>query len=213
MQYKDYYKILGVERGATTDAIKKAYRTLARKYHPDVSKEPNAEEKFKEVGEAYEVLKDPEKRATYDQLGTYQAGQEFRPPPDWEQRFRGQGQGAFAGGADFSDFFAGMFGFGGGRPGQQRGGFARRGQDHEAVAEISLEEAYHGTERNLQIEQQEMTASGQIRRIPRTVKVRIPKGATDGLKLRVAGKGGKGSQGGPDGDLYLNIMLRPHPLF
>lgn len=213
MQYKDYYKILGVERNASTDAIKKAYRTLARKYHPDVSKEPNAEEKFKEVGEAYEVLKDPEKRATYDQLGTYQAGQEFRPPPDWEQRFRSQGQGPFGGGADFSDFFAGMFGFGGGRAGPQRGGFARRGQDHEAMAEITLEEAYYGTERNLQIEQQEMTASGQVRRVPRMVKVRIPKGAVDGLKLRVAGKGGKGSQGGPDGDLYLHISLRPHPLF
>jgi len=222
MQYKDYYKILGVERKAGQEEIKKAYRVLARKFHPDVSKEPNAEEKFKELGEAYEVLKDPKKRAAYDQLGSYQAGQEFRPPPDWEQQFRSQwqgpgqerAQGPFGGGADFSDFFSELFGFGGARRAtRQQSSVPRRGQDYEAEAEITLDEAYRGTERSLQIEEQEMTASGQIRRVPRVVKVRIPKGATDGQKLRVPGKGGKGIQGGPDGDLHLNIALRPHPLF
>lgn len=213
MEYKDYYKILGVERTASLDQIKKAYRALARKYHPDVSKEPNAEERFKEVGEAYEVLKDAEKRAAYDQLGSYRAGQEFRPPPGWEQQFGGHWQ-ASSGRGDFSDFFSELFGFGGGRrASRQSAAFARRGQDYEAVAEISLDEAYHGTERSLQVEEQEVTASGQLRRMPRLVKVRIPKGATDGQKLRVPGKGGKGIQGGQDGDLHLTIVLQPHHLF
>ncbi len=213
MEYKDYYKILGVDRKATLDEIKKAYRTLARKYHPDVSKEANAEERFKEVGEAYEVLKDSEKRAAYDQLGSYRAGQEFRPPPGWEQQFGGHWHGSSSRAADFSDFFSELFGFGGSRRTSRQSTFARQGQDYEAVAEISLEEAYHGTERSLQLEEQEVTAGGQVRRVPRVVKVRIPKGATDGQKLRVPGKGGKGSQGGPDGDLHLTIVLQAHPLF
>lgn len=214
MQYKDYYKILGVARDATPEAIKKAYRLLARKYHPDVSKEANAEEKFKEVAEAYEVLKDPEKRAAYDQLGTYQPGQDFRPPPDWEQHF-GPGHFHFStrgGGADFSDFFSELFGMnmGGGRP---SGGFAMHGQDFEVQVAVSLEEALHGTEATLQLNIPEMGEGGMPTRTPKTIKVRIPKGVTDGHKLRVPGKGGKGMGSAPDGDLYLHIRLKPHPLF
>lgn len=213
MKYKDYYRILGLERNASQDDVKKTYRRLARKYHPDVSKEKDAEEKFKEVGEAYEVLKDPEKRAAYDQLGSYQAGQDFRPPPDWEQRF-GQGHpfSEFAG-ADFGDFFADLFGMGrqtGRRPGK---GGAARGRNYETTVQVSLEEAFHGAERRLQLDMPETTAQGQRVSAPRTITVRIPKGVSEGQKLRVAGKGGKGAHGGPSGDLYLNIQLLPHPLF
>lgn len=211
MQYKDYYKILGVKRDASEADIKKAYRVLARKYHPDVSKESNAEEKFKEVAEAYEVLKDKEKREAYDQLGRYQQGQDFRPPPDWEQRFSHGGGHADFGGVDLGDLFAELFG--GARAGRgARGGFATQGQDFEVNVEIDLEEAYHGSERSLQLEMPEPTADGRMMRTPRTIKVRIPKGAVDGQRLRVPGKGGKG-MGGPAGDLYLNIHMRPHPLF
>ncbi|MEW6353325.1 MAG: DnaJ C-terminal domain-containing protein [Pseudomonadota bacterium] len=209
MEYKDYYKILGVERNADQDAIKKAYRKLARKYHPDVSKEKNAEEKFKEVAEAYEVLGNAEKRAAYDQLGTYQAGQSFRPPPDWERQF-GWGGGADYSGVDFGDLFSELFGMGT-RPGgaRTRGMRGMRGQDYEATVHISLEDAYRGAEVSLDLS---VPGAGGAR-ASKTVKVRIPKGATDGQKLRVPGKGGKGAGGAPDGDLYLNIVLHPHPLF
>lgn len=210
MQYKDYYKILGLERSASQDDIKKAYRKLARKYHPDVSKEKNAEEKFKEVAEAYEVLKDTEKRAAYDQLGSYQAGQEFRAPPGWEQQFaQGRGQGN---GMDFSDFFAEMFGAGH-APRGGRQGFARPGQDYQAQVAVTLEEVCSGTEKALHLEVEESGRGGRISRTPRTINVRIPKGASDGQKLRVPGKGGKGINGGPNGDLYLTIVLQPHSLF
>lgn len=215
MQYKDYYQILGIDRKATQDDVKKAYRKLARKYHPDVSKEPNAEEKFKEVGEAYEVLKDSEKRAAYDQLGTYRTGQEFRPPPGWEQQFsqaRG-GSGEYAT-HDYSDFFAELIGMG--KRGAHRRtapSFAMTGQDYEVTVHLKLEEAFRGTETNLELVAPEYTEEGTVRRVPKTIKVRIPKGVTDGQKLRVPGKGGKGINGGPNGDLYLNIALHPHPLF
>jgi curved DNA-binding protein len=209
MKYKDYYKILGVEKNAGADAIKKAYRKLAHKYHPDVSKEPGAEEKFKEVGEAYETLKDPEKRAAYDHLGTYQPGQEFRPPPDWGQQF---------GGTEFSmddidlaDLFAGLSG--GRQRGQRGASMPIPGQDYEVTAQITLDEAASGTELDMNLSVPEFDAQGALRRVQRTFKARIPKGATDGQRLRVPGKGGKGINGGRDGDLYLNIVLRPHPLF
>lgn len=212
MEYKDYYRVLGVPRGATQDEIKKAYRLLARKYHPDVSREANAEEKFKEVAEAYEVLKDPKKRAAYDQLGSWQPGQEFRPPPDWERQFRGFEFDRGGGGGDFSDFFSQLFGMGRGA-GPRGTRFAMQGQDLEARVELSLEEALQGRETQFQLAQTERDAQGRTRRAPRSVRVRIPKGATDGQRLRVPGKGGKGSGGAPDGDLYLTITLRPHPLF
>jgi curved DNA-binding protein len=217
MEYKDYYKILGVERTASQDEIKKSYRKLARKYHPDVSKEKDAEEKFKELGEAYEVLKDAEKRAAYDQLGSYQSGQSFRPPPGWEQQFGHGHQFNEFSGMDFGDFFSELFGGGaqrGGRGhGRAGGGFAVPGQDFEVGVQVSLEDAYHGVERSLTLEVPETTPEGYMMRMPKTIKVRIPKGASDGLKLRVAGKGGKGLHGGRDGDLYLHITVQPHRLF
>jgi len=201
MKYKDYYKILGVERGASDEDIKKAYRKLARKYHPDVSKEPNAKEQFQEVSEAYETLKDKEKRAAFDSLGTHRPGQNFRPPPDWYERFGGDA-GEDLGGIDLSDLFEslGAFTRGGGRGFRGARNVPLRGQDYSVNVDISLEEAAHGTERQLELD-------------GRSIRARIPRGVTDGEKLRLSGKGGPGANGGPAGDLYLNVMLRPHPLF
>jgi len=202
MKYKDYYKILGVERGASDDEIKKAYRKLARKYHPDVSKEPNAKEKFQEVSEAYETLRDKEKRAAYDSLGSsFRPGQDFRPPPDWFDRF-GSGRAEDLRDIDLSDLFEQMGIFG--RAGTRRGGFGRNvpipGEDYEAPVRITLEEAARGTEREFQID-------------GKTLRARIPKGAIDGQRLRLRGKGGPGMNGGPPGDIYLQIVVEPHPLF
>lgn len=212
MKYKDYYAILGVPKTASADEIKTAYRRLARKYHPDVSKEKDAEEKFKEMGEAYETLKDPEKRAAYDQLGTYQPGQDFRPPPDWGPQYA-QGQAAFDD-IDLSDLFAGLAGrharsAGGG----QRAPRAMAGSDYEAVVRLTFEQAFQGTEVDLELSALEWDADGGMRRVPHRVKTRIPRGVTDGEKLRVPGKGGKGVNGGPDGDLYLDIEVVAHPLY
>jgi curved DNA-binding protein len=209
MKYKDYYTILGVERTATADQIKSAYRKLARKYHPDVSKEKGAEEKFKEVGEAYETLKDPEKRAAYDQLGTHRPGEEFRPPPDWQQSF-GEGQFSFDD-IDLADLFAGL-------AGRARGSRRARdmpmpGQDYEAAVRLTFDQAFKGTEIELDLAVPEFDSQGFVRRVQRKIKVRVPKGVTDGQKLRVPGKGGKGFNGGRDGDLYLDIEVQAHPLF
>lgn len=207
MKYKDYYSILGVERGASADDIKKAYRKLAHKYHPDVSKDPRGEEKFKEVAEAYETLKNPEKRVAYDQLGSHRPGEDFQPPPDWGRQF-GDSQFSFDE-ADLADIFAGL-------TGRHRAGGAKirmPGEDYEVTAHISLEDAYRGTEIELNLTVPEHDEQGFVRRVPRTFKVRVPKGAADGQRLRLAGRGGKGLNGGRDGDLYLNIVLHPHPLF
>ena len=213
MKYKDYYKVLGVERTASADDIKKAYRKLAHKFHPDVSKEKNAKEKFQEIGEAYETLKNAEKRAAYDHLGSgFQAGQDFRPPPDWEQQFGarfghgGNAQAPFDE-ADLADLFAG---FSGRRPG---GRFPMPGQDFEVDARITLEQAARGTELELNLSVTEHDERGAPRRVPTTLRVRIPKGATEGQRLRIPGRGGKGFDGGRDGDLFLNISLAPHRLF
>ena len=186
MKYKDYYSILGVERNAGADEIKKAYRKLARKYHPDVSKESNAEEKFKEVAEAYETLKNPEKRAAYDQLGSHQPGKDFQPPPDWGKQF-GDTQFSFED-IDLADLLAGLTA---GRHRRGQGGERIRmpGHDYEVTVHISLEEAYRGTEVGLQLTVPEYDENGFLHRVPRAFKVRIPKGATDGQRLRVAGKG------------------------
>ena len=200
MRYKDYYRTLGVERNASEEDIKKAYRKLARKYHPDVSKEKDAEERFKEVAEAYETLRDAGKRRAYDHLGHFRSGQEFRPPPDWERQFgdifgsRDEGSGF-----DLGDLFA-SFGVGARRSSARSA--QRRGSDIEATAHLSLEEAAHGTEIRLEI------GTG---REARTIQARIPKGAADGQKLRVPGKGEAGSHGA--GDLYITVALRAHPLF
>jgi len=207
MKYKDYYKILGVQRSAGEDDIKKAYRKLARKYHPDVSKEAHAKEKFQEVSEAYETLRDKEKRAAYDSLGSgFRQGQDFRPPPDWFDRFGG-GRSEDLGGVDLSELFEslGAFGratgFGRGRAGGRAGARAFPGEDHEAPVRLTLEEALKGAERTVQLD------SG------RSFTARIPPGATNGQRLRLSGKGGPGINGGPPGDLYLQIHLEPHPLF
>ena len=219
MKYKDYYQILGISRNAAQDEVKKAYRKLARQYHPDISKESGAEAKFKEIGEAYEVLKDPEKRKAYDQLGSYQPGQEFRPPPNWEESFGpGTRYYEFSSGdvGGFSDFFFGLFGSGMGRQAgarPSRAHFPINGHDFETNIEIDLEEAYRGTTRTLQMEVPEITPEGVIKRTPKTITIRIPKGATDGQRLRVKGKGGKGVHGGQDGDLHLNISIKPHHTF
>ena len=210
MQYKDYYKILGVKRDASEDEIKKAYRKLARKYHPDVSKEKNAEEKFKEVNEANEVLSDAEKRAAYDNLGSYQPGQDFRPPPGWGGGGRGGPQDF--GNMDFGDLFSQMFG-GAGQAHQRGRGFAQSGRDFEVALEITLEEAFESAEKTLQLEIPEPSAQGMMVRVPRTIKVRIPKGATEGQRLRLTGKGGAGQHGGGPGDLFLRLSFLPHPWF
>jgi curved DNA-binding protein len=210
VKYKDYYAILGVDRNATPDDIKKAYRKLARKFHPDVSKEKDAEEKFKAMAEAYETLKDPEKRAAYDQLGRHAPGQDFRPPPDWEQHFA-QGQSSFDD-VDLADLFAGL---GGGSPFRRRADpkAPLRGRDFEAGVRITFDQAFHGAEVELDLGLTEFDENGVPHRVPQRAKVRIPRGVRDGQKLRVPGKGGKGARGGANGDLYLDITVTPHPLF
>ena len=210
MKYKDYYGVMGVDRKASPEEIKNAYRKLARKYHPDVSKEPGAEEKFKEVAEAYETLKNPEKRAAYDQMGIHQPGQDFRPPPDWGGQF-GDSQFSFDD-IDLSDLMAGLAA---GRHRAGRGGekFPIPGQDYEVTAHITLEDAYRGAEVDLELAVPEYDENGFPHRAQRMFKARIPRGATDGERLRLPGKGGKGFNGGRDGDLYLNIALHPHLLF
>ncbi|HEY2967610.1 MAG TPA: DnaJ C-terminal domain-containing protein [Casimicrobiaceae bacterium] len=209
MKYKDYYAILGVDRGASAEDIKKAYRKLARKYHPDVSKEPDAEEKFKEMAEAYETLKDPEKRAAYDQLGRYTPGQDFQPPPGWGQQFAGA-RTAFDD-IDFADLFAGLAGRHG--AGARGGRAFTSGRDYEAAVHLTFDQAFHGTEIELDLSVLEFDDKGNARRVPQRIKVRIPKGVTDGEQLRIPGKGGKGVEGGRDGDLYLDIVVEPHPLY
>lgn len=217
MNYKDYYKIMGVPRTASQDEIKRVYRKLARKFHPDVSKEANAEEKFKELQEAYEVLKDPEKRAAYDQLGSnWRAGQDFRPPPDWGRGF--EFSGAFGGAEDggFSDFFSSLFGsrspFGQTRGGRSRG-YSTAGEDHVAKIQIDLEDAYRGGSHTIELKSPHMTQDGRVAVQPRTLKVAIPPGVVEGQRIRLAGQGSAGVGGGPAGDLYLEIEVRPHRLF
>jgi curved DNA-binding protein len=211
MKYKDYYAILGVARDASEDDVKKAYRRLARKYHPDVSKEANAEEKFKEVSEAYETLRDAEKRKAYDELGRHAPGEEFRPPPNWEHVFGG-GQFSFED-VDLGDLFAGLGGAFGARAHGRARDAAMPGRDHEAQVQVTFEQAFHGAEIALEMSELQFDEQGRARRVPRSVKVRVPPGVVDGQVLRVPGKGGKGVRGGRDGDLYLDIRVQEHPLF
>src|ERR1700723_3142578 len=193
MQYKDYYEVLGVARGADAEAVKRAYRKLARKYHPDVSKEKNAEAKFKEVQEAYEVLRDAEKRAAYDQLGRdFRNGQQFRPPPDWSQRFGQPGGQRFSEVNGFSDFFSSLFG------GSQFGAGGSGHADSDAGhLDVSVEEAFGGTKRRVALNE-----NGRLRQ----VDVQIPAGVTEGQSLRIPGVGGRTS-------LIFRIRLRPHHLY
>ena len=215
MEYKDYYKIMGLNRNASQDEIKRAYRKLARKYHPDVSKESDAEERFKEVGEAYEVLKDPEKRAAYDQLGAgWKSGQEFHPPPNWDSGFEFRG-GGFTG-ADFggfSDFFEQLFGGGHNTHFNYRTNFSAKGQDHHAKVEIDLDDAFHGATRSISLQTPEVDKAGQLHLKQRTLKIKIPKGIKEGQRIRLAGQGSPGVGQGARGDLFIEVHFRAHPLY
>jgi curved DNA-binding protein len=228
MKFKDYYEILGVPRGASADDIKKAYRKLARKFHPDVNKARGAEEKFKDIAEAYEVLGDAAKRQRYDSLGRdFQNGQDFRAPPGWEDAAsafafhrrapRGSGRRMEETGG-FSDFFESLFGSGffGGHAVQEEPGegpFAVHGDDREAELTISFDEAFHGAAKTLALEAVELDRHGRPQRQTRTYKVRIPSGTADGARIRLPGQGGAGMAGGAAGDLYLRVHVAPHPIF
>ena len=220
MEFKDYYAVLGLERGAAADEIKKAFRRLARKYHPDVSKEPDAAARMAEVNEAHAVLSDPERRAAYDELARgHRAGERFTPPPDWDAGFEFSGRGFGDGdGGDFSDFFAELFG-------RRAGGFARhgagpagtgaaaRGEDHHAKIVLELEDAWRGALRQVTLRHPRVGADGRVRLEPRTLDVRIPAGVRPGQLIRLAGQGGAGLGGGAAGDLFLQVQFRPHAHF
>lgn len=220
MEYKDYYQILGVDKKADHDAIKKAYRRMARKYHPDVSKEPNAEEKFKEAKEAYEVLSDAEKRQAYDTLGSqWQSGQQFKPPPNWEQGFSYSDGNGFAGAdaADFSDFFSELFG--GARRHSHAGrheraqDFGAKGQDIHSAINVTLEEAFQGAAREISLQMPIMNDQGQVTYKTKTLKIKIPAGVKNHQQIRLSGQGAPGFGSGSNGDLYLKIELQEHPLY
>ncbi|MBP8203704.1 MAG: DnaJ domain-containing protein [Pseudomonas sp.] len=214
MDFKDYYKILGLEPGADDKAVKAAYRKLARKYHPDVSKEKDAEDKFKEVAEAYEVLKSAEKRAEYDELRKYgQQGKPFEPPPGWQPRGNSGFTDEMGGGGDYSDFFESLFG-GAGR--SQRGprNSSRRGQDVEMELALLLEETQTQDTKQIAFQLPQYSPNGQpLPAINKTLNVKIPPGVTNGERIRLKNQGAPGVGGGANGDLYLIIRLVPHPLF
>ncbi|TCS42516.1 DnaJ C-terminal domain-containing protein [Reinekea marinisedimentorum] len=217
MEFKDYYDVIGVKRDAGQDEIKRAYRRLARKYHPDVSKEPDAEARFKEVNEAYEVLKDPEKRSAYDQLGkNWQSGQDFRPPPDWDQGFEFQGGGyTNADSAEFSDFFESLFGqrFSQGFGGHTQRGFHARGGDTHTKVVIDLEDAYRGGPKAFTLKHTVLGNDGRPHIKERVLNVRIPKGVRQGQHIRLAGQGEPGVGDGKPGDLYLEVSFKPHSYY
>ncbi|MFC4159132.1 DnaJ C-terminal domain-containing protein [Chitinimonas lacunae] len=214
MQFHDYYQTLGVARDATAEQIRTAFRKLARQYHPDVSKEADAEVRMKEINEAYTVLSDPERRAAYDQLGQgFQAGQDFRPPPNWDTGFEFSGTGFGGhGAADFSDFFAELFGRMGGAHGFQGHG-ARQGEDHHAKIQLDLEDAFTGPTRQITLKVPQTDPQGRVRLAHRTLNVRIPRGVCEGQLIRLAGQGAPGPAGRPAGDLLLEVHFKPHPRF
>ena len=219
MDFKDYYAVLGVEATATQEEVKRAYRKLARKYHPDVSKEPDAEARFKDVAEAYEALNDAEKRAAYDEVGKrHKQGEAFSPPPGWDSGFEFSGRGGAGGdgGYEHSDFFESLFG-------RQAGGARSRGaqgahgpvtgQDHHAKVQIDLLDSYRGGQRSISMRVPHPDASGRMVMQERQLDVNIPKGIRDGQHLRLAGQGEPGHSGGPAGDLYLEIGIAPDAHF
>lgn len=220
MEFKDYYAILGIKRNASQDEVKRAYRKLARKYHPDINKSPEAEQRFKEIGEAYEVLQDTEKRAAYDKIGSrWKAGEEFQPPPNWDRGFEFQGgEHTRADASQFSDFFESLFG--------RRGPFSRRdpfqrqdysfyskGQDLHAKIVISLEDSFQGSKQTLTLQRPGIDAQGHTFTTPHTLQVTIPQGITEGQRIRLEGQGGTGIGQNANGDLYLEIAFAPHPHF
>jgi curved DNA-binding protein len=214
MEFKDYYQALGVDRSATEADIKKAYRKLARKYHPDLNKAPDAQARMQQVNEAYEVLRDPQKRTAYDRVGSgWEDGQEFRPPTDWDAGFE------FSGGprggedpGDFSAFFESLFGQArrGGAP-PSGAGRQLRGEDHHAKVLIPLEDAFRGATRTLSLQVAGLDAAGRVATRERRLEVAIPKGIRPGQQIRLAGQGSPGLHGGPPGDLYLEVQFEPHP--
>lgn len=218
MEFKDYYQVLGVARDASAEQIKKAYRGLARKYHPDVSKEPDAAARMSEVNEAHTVLSDPEKRAAYDAIGQgRRQGEAFTPPPGWDAGFEFSGRGFDEGGQDFSDFFAELFGQaargarsrGRAHAGPREHG-ALRGEDHHARVLLDLEDAWRGATRQVELRTPQLQPDGRARLVERTLEVRIPAGVKPGQMIRLAGQGGAGLGGAPAGDLFLEVQLRPH---
>jgi curved DNA-binding protein len=210
VEFKDYYQVMGVARDATEAQIKQAYRKLARKYHPDVSKEKDAEARFKEVGEAYEVLRSPEKRAAYDQLGQHRAGEDFRPPPNWDTGFEFSGAGA--GNAAYSDFFDALFGRSR-SAGQNRGPYSDRGEDHHAKVLLDLEASLRGGARPFTLRMPEIDAEGRLVSKERTLNVQVPKGILAGQHIRLAGQGARAPGNGTPGDLYIEVEFQPHPLY
>jgi len=217
VEFKDYYQVMGVARDATEAQIKQAYRKLARKYHPDVSKEKDAEAHFKEVGEAYEVLRNPEKRAAYDNLGPdHRQGEDFRPPPNWNSDFEFSGAGR--GNADYSDFFESLFGAQArAQSGRQRGFHSDRGEDHHAKVMLDLEASLTGGSRSFTLKMPELDAEGRLTSKERVLNVQVPRGILTGQQIRLAGQGARpndpGSAPGKAGDLYLEVEFQPHPLY
>ena len=220
MEYKDYYKVMGLERGATQEEIQRAHRKLARKFHPDVSKEPNAEARFKDVGEAYKVLKDPQARASYDELGAdFKAGQEFHPPPGWNQGFEASGRSfTDAEGQQQSDFFESLFGRsstaagrgGGGRSDGGAGRFDFSGEDRHAVIQIDLEDAYLGATKKISLRIPEVDSQGHVTHRDHQIEFVIPRGVRAGQRIRLSGQGAPGMGNGAPGDLYLEVEFRAH---
>ncbi len=216
MEYKDYYDILGVTREATQEEIKRAYRKLARKYHPDVSKETDADNRFQELGEAYEVLQDPEKRAAYDKFGSnWQNGQDFEPPPNWDAGFEFSGAGYTGQTADsgHSDFFEELFGRRqyGGRSGHTT--FRMKGEDQHAKIVINLRDAYNGSKQTITLSKAAVDEQGRVTTKPHSLHVTIPRGITEGQRIRLEGQGMPGMGGAPAGDLFLEIAFAQDPLF
>ena len=221
MEFRDYYEIMGVARDVTQDGLKRAYRKLARKYHPDVSNDDDAEERFKEVGEAYEVLKDPEKRAAYDQFGAnWKTGQDFQPPPGWDEGFEFSGRGAGGAGGDgyadeqYSDFFDSLFRrqqAGGGSAGRRE--FHLHGEDRHARISVDLHDSYNGAQRPITLRVPEVTEDGHVVTREKTLNLKIPKGIRDGQKIRLTGQGGPGIGKGKAGDLFLEIEIRADGLY
>lgn len=218
MQFRNYYDVLGVARDATADEIKKAFRKLARKYHPDISKEPEAERHMQEVNEANAVLSDPEKRAAYDQLGnTYRPGEEFHPPPDWDAGFEFSAEGFSPGaeGSGFSDFFEQIFGRAGGysQGAAGRASYRGQGEDHRARIYLELDDAYSGATRQITLRAPKLDGQGRVTLQTRTLNVKIPRGVKEGQVIRLAGQGTPGAVGTRVGDLLLEVHFKPHPRF
>ncbi len=218
MEYKDYYGVLDVKKDATQAEIKSAYRKLARQYHPDLNKDEGAEDKFKEIGEAHEILKDPEKRAAYDQLGSgYQPGQDFTPPPNWDAGFEYSGGSPDMGAAGardstaYSEFFEDLFGQAMREKRAQQAQFHTKGQDHHAKILVDLDDVFTGAKRAIQLQVPKVTADGHVITEQRTLNVNIPKGLRAGQHIRLKGQGTPGLGKGEAGDLYLEVSFKPHP--